>query len=135
MMSTEPVPAAPSDAPAARPSSPRSRSWRWTSLTGVSLLVLVTAHMVAQHFVLEQTGGLRTYQQVLEYISNPIMFVIESLFLVVVTWHAMLGLRSVLFDFGLSAVTRRRVSRGLTVLGVATVAYGFVLIGTLASRA
>lgn len=115
--------------------APRSRSWRWTSLTGVSLLVLVTVHMVAQHFVLEQIGGLRTYQQVLEYISNPIMFVIEAIFLVVVTWHAMLGLRSVIFDFGLSARTRYRVNRWLTVLGVVTVAYGFVLIGTLASRA
>ena len=101
----------------------------------MSLLVLVTVHMVAQHFVLEQIGGLRTYQQVLEYISNPIMFVIESLFLVVVTWHAMLGLRSVIFDFGLSARTRRWVNRWLMVLGVVTVAYGFVLIGILASRA
>jgi succinate dehydrogenase hydrophobic anchor subunit len=113
----------------------RSRSWRWTSLTGVALLVLVTVHMVAQHFVLEQIGGLRTYQQVLEYISNPIMFVIESLFLIVVTWHAMLGLRSVLFDFGLTAVSKRRVNRGLVILGIATVTYGFILIGTLASRA
>lgn len=113
----------------------RSRSWRWTSLTGVALLVLVTVHIVAQHFVLEQIGGLRTYQQVLEYISNPVMFVIESIFLVVVTWHAMLGLRSVIFDFGLSPVARKRVNRGLTVLGILTVAYGFILIGTLASRA
>jgi succinate dehydrogenase hydrophobic anchor subunit len=113
----------------------RSRSWRWTSLTGVSLLVLVTIHMVAQHFVLEQIGGLRTYQQVLEYISNPIMFVIESLFLVIVTWHAMLGLRSVLFDFGLTVAWKRRVTRGLVVLGFLTVTYGFILIGTLAARA
>jgi len=133
-MATEPAAATPG-AKAALHSNTRSRSWRWTSLTGVSLLVLVTVHMVAQHFVLAQIGGLRTYQQVLAYISNPIMFVIESIFLVVVTWHAMLGLRSVLFDFGLSAATRRRVNRWLTVLGAVTVAYGFVLIGTLASRA
>jgi succinate dehydrogenase hydrophobic anchor subunit len=130
MMAVEPTNAAP-----ATPVTPRSRSWRWTSLTGVSLLVLVTVHMVAQHFVLEQIGGLRTYEQVLRYISNPIMFVIESLFLVVVTWHAMLGLRSVIFDFGLSARARHGVNRWLTVLGVLTVGYGFVLIGTLASRA
>ena len=112
-----------------------SRAWRWTSLTGVALLVLATVHMVAQHFVLDQIGGLRTYQQVLEYISNPFIFVTESIFLVVVTWHAMLGLRSVIFDFGLSVAARRRVNRGLTALGVVTIAYGFVLIGTLASRA
>ena len=113
----------------------RSRSWRWTSLTGVALLALVTIHMVAQHFVLEQIGGLRTYQQVLEYISNPVIFVIESIFLVVVTWHAMLGLRSVIFDFGLSASSKSRVNRALVILGIATIVYGFILIGTLASRA
>ena len=97
--------------------------------------MLVTIHMVAHHFVVEEIGGLRTYQQVLEYIGNPVIFVIESAFLVVVTIHAMLGLRSVLFDFGLSERTKRLADRGLVVLGVVTVAYGFVLIGVLASRA
>jgi len=113
----------------------RSRTWRWTALTGVALLVLVTIHMVAHHFVVEAVGGLRAYQNVLDYIANPVIFVIESIFLVVVTIHAMLGLRSVLFDFGLSERSKRSVSRGLVVLGVLTVAYGFLLVGVLASRA
>ncbi len=82
--------------------STRSRSWRWTAITGVALLALVTIHMVAHHFVVDSIGGLRTYQQVLDYIDTPIIFVIEGVFLVVVTAHAMLGLRSVLLDFGLS---------------------------------
>lgn len=115
--------------------STRSRSWRWTAITGVSLLVLVTIHMVAHHFVVEEVGGLRTYQHVLDYISTPIIFAIEGVFLVVVTAHAMLGLRSVLLDFGLSERRRRLLERGLVVLGVVTVAYGFVLVGVLASRA
>jgi succinate dehydrogenase hydrophobic anchor subunit len=113
----------------------RARSWRWAAATGAALLVLVTIHMVAHHFVVEEIGGLRTYQHVLDYIATPVIFVIESVFLVVVTIHAMLGLRSVLFDFGLGDRAKRLVSRGLVVLGVVTVAYGFVLIGVLASRA
>lgn len=113
----------------------RSRSWRWTAWSGVALLVLVTVHMVAHHFVVEQVGGLRTYHQVLEYIGNPWIFTIEAIFLVVVTVHAMLGLRSVVLDLGLSASMKRWLERGLVVLGVATVAYGFILIGVLASRA
>jgi len=113
----------------------RSRSWQWTAWSGVALLVLVTVHMVAHHFVVKQVGGLRTYRQVLEYIGNPWIFTIESIFLVVVTIHAMLGLRSVLFDLGLSNSAKRRLNRGLVVLGALTVAYGFVLIGVLASRA
>ncbi len=115
--------------------STRSRSWRWTAITGVALLALVTIHMVAHHFVVDSIGGLRTYQHVLDYIGTPIIFVIEGVFLVVVTAHAMLGLRSVLLDFGLSERWRRLLERGLVALGVVTVVYGFVLIGVLASRA
>jgi succinate dehydrogenase hydrophobic anchor subunit len=101
----------------------------------VALLALVTVHMVAHHFVVEEVGGLRTYRQVLRYIGNPWILAIESIFLVVVTIHAMLGLRSVLFDLGLSVSMKRWLNRGLVVLGVVTVAYGFMLIGVLASRA
>lgn len=117
------------------PERARSRTWAWTAGSGVALLVLVTVHMVAHHFVVASIGGLRTYRQVLEYIANPVIFVIEALFLVVVTIHSMMGLRSVLFDFGLSDRAKRLTDRGLTVLGIVTVAYGFVLIGVLASRA
>ncbi|MGZ5213203.1 MAG: hypothetical protein ACXWEJ_03035 [Actinomycetota bacterium] len=113
----------------------RSRTWKGTAYSGVALLVLVTVHMVAHHFVVAEVGGLRTYAQVLDYIANPFIFLIECLFLVIVTTHAMLGLRSVLFDFGLSARSKRLVSRGLLTLGIVTVAYGLALIGVLASRA
>ncbi|HET9311558.1 MAG TPA: hypothetical protein VFP41_10115 [Actinomycetota bacterium] len=113
----------------------RSRSWRWTALTGVALLLLVTIHMVAHHFVVEEIGGLRTYRQVLDYIATPVIFVIEGVFLVVVTVHAMLGLRSVLLDLGMSDRWRRLLDRALVALGIVTVVYGFVLIGVLASRA
>jgi succinate dehydrogenase hydrophobic anchor subunit len=121
---------------ASRPQpSKRSMSWRWTAYSGVALLVLVTIHMVAHHFVVDEIGGLRTSQHVLDYIATPVIFVIEGVFLVVVTVHAMLGLRSVLMDFGLADRWRRSLDRGLVALGVLTVAYGFVLIGVLASRA
>lgn len=115
--------------------STRSRSWRWTAFTGLALLVLVTIHMVAHHFVVEDVGGLRTYRHVLAYINTPIIIVIEAVFLVVVTAHAMLGLRSVLLDFGLSERWRGKLERGLVALGIVTVVYGLMLIGVLASRA
>ncbi|OFW76867.1 MAG: hypothetical protein A2Z48_12555 [Actinobacteria bacterium RBG_19FT_COMBO_70_19] len=111
------------------------RAWRWTVVTGAALLVLLVVHMVAQHFVLSKVGGLRNYQQVLEYIGNPLIFTIECFFLVTVTAHALMGLRSVLLDMGFGARARRRLDVGLWLLGVATVAYGFFLVGTLASRA
>jgi succinate dehydrogenase hydrophobic anchor subunit len=115
--------------------STRSRGWRWTAITGVALLVLVTIHMVAHHFVVESIGGLRTYADVLDYIRTPVIFVIEGVFLVAVTVHAMLGLRSVLLDFGLTERWRHLMERSLVALGIVTAVYGFVLLGVLASRA
>ena len=112
-----------------------ARVWRWTAFSGVALLALVTVHMVAHHFVVESVGGLRTYRQVLEYLSSPIILVTESVFLVTVTTHAMLGVRGVLLDLGPSETARRRIDRALLALGALTVAYGFLLIGTLAARA
>jgi len=113
----------------------RSQRWRVTTYSGVAVLVLVTVHMVAHHFVVDEIGGLRTYAQVLDYIANPLILVIECTFLIVVTIHAMLGLRSVLLDLGLSDRMKRLVSRGVAILGAVTIVYGLVLIGILASRA
>lgn len=124
--------------PQTRPPRRRGRSargWGLTTISGLAVLILVTVHMIANHFVIESVGGLRDYRQVLEYISNPVIFVLESLFLVFVTIHAMLGLRGVLLDLDPSPGTLRWIDRGLVALGIITLGYGFLLIGVLASRA
>lgn len=112
-----------------------ARAWRWTTGTGIALLALVGVHMIAHHFVVEEVGGLRTYRQVLAYVANPVIFVVESAFLIAVTAHALLGLRGVLLDLGPGPRARRRIDAALWALGIATVAYGLFLVGTLASRA
>lgn len=117
------------------PGGKSTRVWWWTAGTGMALLVLVAIHMVAHHFVVEDVGGLRSYAQVLDYIANPVIFTVECFFLLTVTIHALLGLRSVLFDLNLGRAAKRRIDVGLWILGVVTVAYGFFLVGTLASRA
>jgi succinate dehydrogenase hydrophobic anchor subunit len=111
-----------------------SRVWHWTAGTGMALVVLATMHIVAQHFIVHQKGGLRTYAEVLSYISNPVIFVLEAAFLVAVTIHAMLGVRGVLFDRDPTIKTRRRIDRGLWIVGTSTVAYGMALLVTLAVR-
>lgn len=118
-----------------RPGRPTGGAWGWLLqvITGGALLVLVVVHLVAQHFVVEAPGGLRDYAQVLAYLGNPVMVVIESLFLVAVTWHAMLGIRSILLDLGLGDVGRRRVGIGVTALGGLTLGYGFWMIAVLAT--
>ena len=121
--------------PRVYPGGRSARAWRWTVGSGAALLVLAAVHMIAQHFVVEQNGGLRNYQQVLDYLAHPVIFAVESGFLFAVTIHALLGLRGVLFDFNFGPRARRRIDAGLWALGTLTVAYGLVLLTVLATRA
>ncbi len=119
--------------PRAVPPSGRGGSLAWIlqAVSGVALIVLLGVHIVAQHFVVK--GGLRDYAQVVSYLSNPLVLAVESLFVVVLIWHAMLGIRAVLFDFGFSAKTEAVISRCLVALGLATAGYSFWVIATIAS--
>jgi len=107
-------------------------SWTWfvQAFTGVMLLILLSLHMIAQHFIVE--GGLREYADIVDYLRNPVILVLEGLFLVTVAIHALLGVRAVIFDFGLSERSERRVSLSLLWLGIATVAYGAWIIWLVA---
>jgi succinate dehydrogenase hydrophobic anchor subunit len=97
-------------------------SWLWQVFTGVVLVLLLSLHLVANHFIAK--GGLRDFADVLAYLRTPIILVLEVLFLVVVAAHAMLGVRAILLDFGLSDRAEKRLSQALTVVGVLTVTYG-----------
>jgi succinate dehydrogenase hydrophobic membrane anchor protein len=99
--------------------------WIWQAATGVLLLPLLALHIIANHFVV--AGGERNFAEVASYMGNPVIVVLEVLFLVVVTSHAMLGVRSILFDVGVPQRWRPTVSRAVTALGVITVGYGIWL--------
>jgi succinate dehydrogenase hydrophobic anchor subunit len=107
-------------------------AWVAQVTSGVLLLVLLTVHMVAQHFVVE--GGLRTYADVVAWIRNPVVFAVEALLLICVTWHGIAGVHAVLLDLGLGLRGRaeRIVARVLLDLAVATVLYGLWLLYTIA---
>jgi succinate dehydrogenase / fumarate reductase, membrane anchor subunit len=110
----------------------RESSWLLQAVTGAAVLVLVTIHMVANHFVVPE--GLRNFAQVVDYLSSPVIVVIEVLFLVTVTWHGLLGLRAVLFDFGFRPAVERRITRILAVVGVLTVGYGLWVTSVIVSH-
>jgi succinate dehydrogenase / fumarate reductase, membrane anchor subunit len=112
----------------------RTGSWSWIlqAFTGALLVVLLGLHMVVQHFVVE--GGLRNYQQVAQYISNPFVFLLEIAFLIVVTWHALLGVRAIILDLGLKPATERKVTASLSIVGVIIMAYGIWLSATIVAQ-
>ena len=102
-----------------------SSGWYWQAFTGIALLLLLGLHFIANHFI--ATGGIRDFADVVSYLRNPIVLMLEVLFLVVVATHAMLGVRAVVMDFGISDLAEKRVTQVLTVIGVLTVAYGLWL--------
>jgi succinate dehydrogenase hydrophobic anchor subunit len=97
-------------------------AWLWQVFTGIALVILLGLHFVANHFIVK--GGLRDFADVVTYLRNPIILVLEVLFLIVVTIHALLGVRAILIDFGLSERAEVLLSPVLTWVGVATVGYG-----------
>lgn len=110
---------------AARERQERSRAgglWLIQAVSGLLLVALLGLHMVAHHFVVE--GGLRDFQEVLAYVSNPVILFLEVVFLVVVTTHAMLGLRAIVRDLNFSAAAARTADWILALVGAAALIYG-----------
>lgn len=99
--------------------------WIVQAITGLLLILLLGLHMIAHHYVVE--GGLRTFSDVIDYISNPIIFVLEVLFLIVVTPHAMMGMQGILLDLGPSESAARTILWVTRILTVAIIAYGIWL--------
>ena len=102
-----------------------SSTWYWQIFTGVALVLLLGLHFIANHFI--AAGGIRDFADVVSYLRNPIVLVLEVLFLLVVAIHAMLGVRAIILDFGISSQAEKRLSQALTVIGVLTVGYGLWL--------
>lgn len=103
--------------------------WLTQGLTGILLIVVLGLHMVAHHFVVE--GGLRNFEQVVAYVSNPLIFATEVTFLVVVTIHALLGMRAMILDLGPPPSAVATINLGLTILGIVTIGYGIWLALTI----
>jgi len=103
------------------------------ALSGAALLALLTLHMVAQHFVVQD--GLRRYADVVAWLSNPVVVALELAFLVFVTWHALLGVRAIVFDFGPGPRAARVIDWVLVLVGIVTVGYGAWLVTTIVAAA
>jgi succinate dehydrogenase / fumarate reductase membrane anchor subunit len=99
--------------------------WLVQAVSGIFLVGLLGIHMIAHHFVVE--GGLRDYQQVLDYVSNPIVFTLEVLFVIFGVVHALLGVQSIITDLRPSAGTLRAVEWILRIVGLIAIGYGIYL--------
>lgn len=114
---------------------PQEHTWLWLAKigTGVLVFVVLAIHLMVNHFVAQ--GGLLTYADVLAYYANPIIPLMEGLFLVFVVTHALLGVRGILLDLSPSARAVRLMDGLLATIGLAAIAYGLWLLITIAARA
>ena len=102
-------------------------------VSGGALLVLLTLHLVAQHFVVPT--GLRYSEDVIAALRSPAMVALEVALLVFVTYHALVGVRVTLFDVGFSTRTERRITIILRIVGIVTIVYGVALLTAILNAA
>jgi len=105
------------------------RSFLGQVISGAALLVLLTVHMTAQHLAVPT--GLRHYEDVIAWLRHPVVVVVEVAFLAFVTYHALLGVRAILFDIGFGEGAERLITQVLSVVGIVTVVYGVALFAMI----
>jgi len=100
--------------------------WLLQVVLGILLILLLGVHWIAQHYLAAE--GLRNYAEVAAYLKQPIILALEITFLVVITAHALLGVRAILADLGLQAPLQRALDATLWLIGLFTVLYGIQLV-------
>ncbi len=96
--------------------------WYLQRFSGIILLIGLGVHFWVLHFA-NKTGEY-LYQDVAQRLSNPSWKAFYIVFLAVVIYHAMVGLRMVVFDFRLPNFLRKLFSIGILILGVALFIWG-----------
>jgi len=108
--------------------------WLWMvkMVTGPILVILLLIHFVVNHFIAET--GLLTYADVVAYYRNPIVPVMEILFLVTVVTHSLIGLRGILLDLNPARRLLKVMDWGLVIAGLAAISYGVWLALVIVSK-
>ena len=113
---------------------PGENTWLWLLkiASGVLIFALLIIHLIVNHFVAPE--GLLTYADVVAYFQNPLVVVMEGVFLVFVVLHALLGSRSILLDLDPSPGVLRAIDWFLSLFGLAAIVYGLWLLLTVANQ-
>jgi succinate dehydrogenase / fumarate reductase membrane anchor subunit len=117
-------------------SAPKSgeNTWIWLIkiVTGPLLVILLLVHFIVNHFIGQ--NGLLTYADVVAYYKNPLIPIMEILFLASVVTHSLTGLRGIFLDLKPSRSLLKIADWVFVIVGVVAVVYGAWLALTIASR-
>ena len=100
--------------------------WLFQAISGIVLTLLLGVHWIVQHYLASE--GLRSYAEVVVFLQQPIVLILEITFLIVVSGHALIGIRAILIDLGLRPRLLRSVDITFWFVGILTVAYGVQLV-------
>lgn len=109
-------------------------TWLWfiKAATGVLVIVILGVHFVVNHLV--APTGLLSYADVIKYYQNPIIPIMEILFVIFVVSHALIGLRGILLDLKPTRAVLTGINWLFTAVGLAAIVYGIWLILAIASK-
>lgn len=110
----------------------RSLLWTIKQISGVLVFILIIVHLIVNHFV--APGGLLSYDDVVKYLANPGIAAMEITFLIVVTGHSLMGMRSVILDLNPSARAISFLDKVFIIVGIVAVIYGIALTLTIGGR-
>lgn len=96
--------------------------WYLQRITGILLIIGLGIHFWVLHFA-NKTGEY-LYEEVAKRLSQPEWKVFYIVFLIVVIYHAMVGVRMILNDFRLPASVKSLFGFILFVIGVALFIWG-----------
>jgi len=108
-------------------------AWLWLLkvLFGLVIAVLIAVHFIVNHLV--ASGGLLTYQDVINYYKNPGVTTMEIAFLIFVVSHALMGTRSIILDLNPSEKILKFINWGMLILGSVAIIYGIWLVQVIAA--
>lgn len=107
--------------------------WFIKQISGVLVFVLIIVHLIVNHMV--APTGLLSYNDVVLYFANPWIALMEIIFLIVVTGHSLLGLRSIILDLNPSISVIKKIDALLVIVGIAASVYGIWLTLLIGGRA
>ncbi len=109
-------------------------AWLWIlkAFSGVLIVVILALHFVVNHLV--APSGLLSYADVLRYYQDPLIPIIEILFIVFVVTHALIGMRGIILDLKPSRVELALTNWIFVIGGGAAIVYGIWLILTIVAK-
>jgi succinate dehydrogenase cytochrome b556 subunit len=96
--------------------------WLLQRITAALVFIALGAHFWAIHY--DMVGAEITYNSVVHRFGNPWLVTVDIALLTTGIYHALNGVRAVIFDFGLSAKAQRAVTCGLIVFGLLALLFG-----------